>query len=46
MPGWAISMAEEAFDNMDFEPMAAEVTQSRIRQLQSLLGAAGDLPLE
>jgi hypothetical protein len=40
MPDWAEDMAEEAFATMDFEVMAIEMAQVRIRQLRSLLGCA------
>ena len=38
MPDWAKVMATEAFATMDFEAMAAEIAQSRMKGLRSLLG--------
>jgi hypothetical protein len=40
MPEWATAVAEEAIASMDFDTMVAELAQSRMGQLQSLLGSA------
>jgi hypothetical protein len=40
MPDWAKQMAEESINSMDFGSMAADLAQSRVRLLRSLLGAA------
>ena len=38
MPDWAKSMAQEAFNKMNYDQVAAEIATTRIKQVRSLLG--------
>ena len=38
MPDWAKAMAQKAFEQMDFEGVAAKIAATRVQQMKTLLG--------